>query len=114
MGMFDWYTPKGDLRCPRCGTALREWQGKAGANALVVWTEGEAAPVDQRIDFGSALSSEQRSGLRLPATFNIHSYDCPTHRPVAARCRVESGVWCETVVEMPEPVRPTRDDALRI
>ena len=95
MGMFDYYEPEAKLRCPACNKTLWEWQGKDGRNGLLVWRQGIAAPVDQQADDAN-LDAEDREKLRLPETFEIHSYDCGCPFPVEARCRSIDGVWTET------------------
>ena len=97
MGMFDWYKPSGRIECPICGLELKEWQGKAGPNGLFVWSEGEAAPVDQPIDEDARIPVEARRAFRLPDEFEIYSYDCQRHC-VLAKCRTREGVWSETNV----------------
>lgn len=95
MGMFDYYEPEATLRCPACNKILWEWQGKEGANGLLVWRQGMAAPVDQRADEAN-LDDEDRNQLRLPEIFEIYSYDCGCPFPVEARCRSIDDVWTET------------------
>ena len=97
MSMFDYYRPGPELRCPVCLRPLREWQGKDGPNALFVWVEGTAWPVDQMVE-DVRLTPEQRRGFALPSQFIIYSYDCPEHQPVEARGSVVDGVWSGTVL----------------
>ena len=97
MGMFDWYKPCGEIECPVCGVVLKEWQGKNGPNALLVWSEGEGAPVDQPIDEDAKISEEARRAFRLPEEFEIYSYDCQHHR-VLAKCRTRDGIWSATSI----------------
>ena len=97
MGMFDWYKPSGEIKCPVCGIALKEWQGKDGPNALFVWSEGEELPVDQPIDEDAKIPEEARRKFRLPEEFEIYSYDCQSHR-VLAKCRTKDGIWSQTTI----------------
>lgn len=100
--MFDWYRPSGSLKCPRCGTPLREWQGKDGPCSLFVWEQGAAHPVAQETDDEEARwTRQERTRFVLPEPFDIYSYDCPKHQPVEAKCRTRGGVWTETVVVDP-------------
>ena len=98
MGMFDYYRPKGDLRCPVCGRPLLRWQGKDGPNFLFVWVEGASAPVDQDVDDDWKLLPEERALLRLPPRFTIWCYDCPDHQPVEADGVAGSDGWSSTVM----------------
>jgi hypothetical protein len=102
MGMFDWYRPTGDLKCPACGRPLTTWQGKDGPRALFVWQQGEAAPVAQEADDDVQLAKGERQGIRLPSRFTIYSYDCPDHHPVDADCVCVGEVWATTSIT---PVR---------
>jgi hypothetical protein len=95
MGMFDWYRPSEQLECPVCRTPLREWQGKSAHCALFVWQEGAAGPVDQLCDDDCRALPEVARASRLPAAFEIYSYDCGRHR-VTAECVAVSGVWTKT------------------
>jgi hypothetical protein len=100
MGMFDWYHPSQELKCPVCDKPLREWQGKDGPNALYVWTQGRAEPIEQVMDDECKGPSEIMQTSRLPENFLIYSHDCERHR-VSAACKVHNHVWTETrVVEV--------------
>ena len=105
--MFDYYRPASDLRCPLCLRPLREWQGKDGPNALFIWVEGTAWPVDQAVDEDVRLTREQRQGVALPSRFVIYSYDCPDHQPIEAEGTVLNGVWSQTA---PLPFTGTRTE----
>jgi hypothetical protein len=83
MAMLDFYLPQPPLPCPRCGVLLDGWQGKSGPNDLLEWLQGHPAPAGQRVDPAWALSPSQRSRLRPPATFELHT--------ACASC----GVWVE-------------------
>lgn len=95
MAMFDWYEPSGDLRCPECESILVEWQSKDGACALFVWREGEAQPVDQRVDEDAKADLAVRASQRLPRQFEIYSYDCGQH-VVTAVGACHEGTWDTT------------------
>jgi hypothetical protein len=114
MGMFDYYQPNGDLRCPRCGQPLQgEWQGKDGPCGLFVWREGYPHPVEQRVDEESRLEDEERNRQRLPSEFFIYSYDCSEHGPVEAECLAAEGVWSSTMIWPFEPDPRKREDRIR-
>jgi hypothetical protein len=104
MGMFDYYHPRSQHRCPVCGHPLSRWQGKDGPNWLFVWAEGIPAPIDH--DVPDEMRSDQADIelLRLPARFQIYSHDCPEHRPIDAECYAPDGTWMETHVQ-PYPYR---------
>ena len=78
-GMFDHYHPKPALLCPICGASGLEWQGKDGPCALFVWEQGQAAPVDHRVDDECKISLDDRAEIRLPIRFEIYAKcRCPT------------------------------------
>lgn len=106
MGLYDWYRPKAPLACPSCGQPLTEWQGKEAACALLVWEEGSAAPIDQRVDEDVRLEAWELHRFRLPAAFAIYSFDCPAHQPLVADCSCADGVW--TVTRLQPPAQPKR------
>jgi len=94
MSMFDWYRPTSTAKCPQCGAALKEWQGKDGPCALFIWKQGHRNPIDQQVeDEELQWSDEERRRFVLPEHFVIYSYDCPNHQPVEAKCTCIDGVW---------------------
>ncbi len=98
MSMFDTYQPRNPLRCPACGLALEEWQGKDGPCALFLWVEGLEAPQAQELDDDIALPPEERGRVRLPPVFTIYSFDCPSHSPIEAVGSCAAGVWSATAL----------------
>ena len=98
MGLFDYYRPAHRLTCPICGAELAEWQGKDGPNALFVWAEGVASPVEQLVPSEVQADADKRAAFRLPRRFAIYSHGCKQHQPVDADCETVDGVWCTTVV----------------
>jgi hypothetical protein len=102
MAMFDWYEPSGHLRCPECGTVLPEWQGTDGPCVLYVWKEGETKAADQRVDEDAKADPSVRAAERLPASFEIHSYDCGLH-VVTAVCACVGETWDTTVITGVDP-----------
>ena len=111
MGMFDHFEPRKSLSCPVCGDELVDWQGKDGPRDLVVWREGQRAPVEQRIDEEWAMPPEALEALRLPAEFMIYTYDTHDHRVVASG-RCVDGVWTHTELTTVSAFRRTRNGAL--
>ncbi len=94
MGMFDYYIPDPPLRCPVCGSALDDWQGKDGPNALMVWQQGVAAPIDQAIDDEEVrLEPHRLAKFRLPQIFSIYLWCCGGRFDLEADCRTTDGIW---------------------
>lgn len=98
MGMFDWYEPVPEIRCPVCERALREWQGKDGPCALFVWRQGCTEPVAHRVDDDAKLPAEAIVAQRLPPQFEIYSDDCECPFLVEAVGTTSGGVWTTTIV----------------
>jgi hypothetical protein len=89
MGMFDWYEPVPDLPCPVCGGAV-QWQGKDGPCALLLWRQGEACPIEQRVD--EPLSPDDLVSYRLPSTFGLYG-ECSRLHPTEAVGETADGIW---------------------
>ncbi|MGH1376979.1 MAG: hypothetical protein ACRBCK_11605 [Alphaproteobacteria bacterium] len=96
MGMFDYYQPTEKIKCPKCGYQLKEWQGKGGHCALLVWQQNNKQAVDQKVDKEVKLTAKQRDNFLLPNTFEIYSYDCPDHQPICATGICINGIWSKT------------------
>ena len=92
MGLFDWYKPVPDLRCPVCETVLADWQGKDGACGLFVWQQGIAYPVSQEAD-ESNIDEADRKKFSLPEKFEFYTdcENCPDYW-IVAECKTENGV----------------------
>jgi hypothetical protein len=94
MGMFDWYVPTPTIPCAVCGDTPREWQGKDGPCALVVWHQGQPSPVEHRVD----AEVENLAGFalaRLPPQFSIHALDSRDHTLIAEGVGID-GTWATT------------------
>jgi hypothetical protein len=90
MSMFDSYVPEPMLKCPVCGTDLRDWQGKDGPNLLLVWRQGVRRP--QPTDLEVAVNH-----LSLPPEFLLRSSTCQCFgNGIEAVGRCIDGVWSET------------------
>jgi hypothetical protein len=103
VGMFDWYQPSASFNCPTCCRPLSDWQGKDGPNALLVWREGAAAPVDQRVDDDARGRASIIAALRLPSEFVIHTSCCGRFL-VEAICATEAETWVRTRLAGPADV----------
>lgn len=93
--MFDYFRPLPDLACPACGQAGLEWRGTDGPCALLVWAQGQAAPVDQVTPEECQTPSERRYSFRLPARFEINA-DCQCPTSLAAVGTTEHETWTRT------------------
>src|SRR5262245_44729229 len=98
MGMFDWYEPAGDLRCPIDGSLLRVWQGKGGPRLLFRWNEGVKHPVAHEVDEEIRYSPDELQKITLPPSFRICCFDCPQHGPILAHCTTQDNIWVSTQV----------------
>ena len=98
MGMFDWYEPQPTPACPACGSTLTEWQGKDGPCALLVWRQGAAEALEQRVPEESRVEPERLKSWRLPKQFRIYSHSCGCLYAVEADCQTLGGIWSETSV----------------
>src|SRR2546423_12069441 len=94
--MFDYYQPAGEPRCPWCGARLPAWQGKGSHCMLLVYREGELAPVEHRVDEDARVAAADLPRFALERPVEIYSYDC-AHAPVIAIAEVRERVWCETI-----------------
>ena len=117
MGMFDEYIPDPPLRCPACGSALDVWQGKDGPNALMVWRQGIAEPIDQSIDDEEVkLEPEQLAKWRLPKQFTIYTFCCGRRfpgrpsPPVEAECYTSGETWSRTELVTAETAKQKKNE----
>lgn len=106
MGLFDYYEPDPSLECTQCGGRLSGWQGKDGHPALLVWHQGIAAPVDQRVDPDFRVSPETMATLRVSTEFWIYGGACGCgyrfdSSRFAVRCTAPDGVWRTVQIEPP-------------
>lgn len=111
MGMFDEYIPDPPLSCPACGVALEGWQGKEGPNALMVWRQGIAGPIDQSIDDNEVkLTPEQLGKFRLPKQFGIYTSCCGGKFFVEAECYALGDIWSRTVLVTAETAKQEKQE----
>jgi hypothetical protein len=90
MGMFDYYVPVPALNCPDCGEPLSDWQGKGGSRLLVVWTQLDPIPAQDR------FSSKEE---RLPdGELGIYTSCSKCKMWVDADCVVKNGIWMATEI----------------
>jgi len=93
MGMFDYYIPQPELKCPVCGKQLREWQGKDAHCALFTWKQGLAHPLEISDEKWRA---SERPEATLPTRFEIYTDSCGCPCMVTAFGRCADGIWVET------------------
>ena len=93
MGMFDWYEPRPEVKCPRCDSTLAGWQGKSGPCGLFEWVQGVASPPRQLVDDDCAAAIEVREATRLPDDFEIYTFCNACQTLVEALGSCERGVW---------------------
>lgn len=99
MSLFDYYQPVPELHCPACGQALEaEWQGMGGGCAMLVWRQGNAAPIEQRVSDDIRWAESELSRFRLPPSFVIRTHCCSPRFAVEAKCKTSDGTWSETRV----------------
>lgn len=96
MGLFDWYLPTDNLRCPVCEALIGEWQGKDGPCALLVWKQGMREPIEYRGCEHLPSNPRGSEAPGLPEEFVIYSYDCGCPFPVEAICKCKEDIWTST------------------
>jgi hypothetical protein len=99
MGMNDVFIPVPALPCKWCGAELTgEFQGKDGPRRLLVWREGEAAPVGEQGDVEWNMPAEERGRLRLPDLFGFYTScpSCTNWNVFTGVCR--NGVWVDSIL----------------
>jgi hypothetical protein len=107
MGMYDYYEPDPPMECPKCGGRLSGWQGKDIHSALLVWRQGVAAPVDQRVDPEVRALPERMATFRVSPVFWIYGGECDCGYKFdgsrfSVRCTAPDGVWRTVEIE-PSP-----------
>ena len=93
LGMFDWYEPDPVIVCPSCGAEASGWQGTEGPSALLVWHQGDAHPVSQRVD--EPLDQDRLLDFALPSRFSV-STECPRGHALSAEGVCIDGAWTST------------------
>jgi hypothetical protein len=101
MGMFDWYQPRPDIRCPQCGAALAGWQGKDGPCGQFQWVAGLASPTTQLVDDECAVPPLERERLRLPDEFSFYTECDSCHQSMRAHGSCSDGLWTRTDLVRP-------------
>jgi len=81
MSLLDYYIPEEALHYPHCGANLVDWQGKDGPCGLLVWRQGEAHSVDQRVDDKIKWPPEELQRFLLPERFVIFTSCCSRNFP---------------------------------
>lgn len=111
MSMFDQYLPVPALQCPVCAMPLSGWQSKDGPCLLLVWQQGSAAPVGQRVAEESRLPATELAELRLPDEFHVYTDGCDCGRTISAVGRCVAGVWSHVELITPANARPATDES---
>ena len=101
MGMFDWYKPAGNFKCPKCSKLLESWQGKDGPCLLLVWREGVKHPIEHRVDEGVRFATESLGDFALPKQFRLYTLCCDLRMHYAIGF-CHNGVWSETQLLDPD------------
>lgn len=99
MGMHDEYRIRGGNRCPVCGGAMQNGQGKWGPRILVCWTEGEPLPTDILADDPEQERSlEQLAEIAkdLPSEFWFSWLHCDRGHEYIGNGFAPSGCWTTT------------------
>lgn len=105
MGMMDYYEPKPDIACPRCGRVLSGWQGKDADNALFVWQQGVCHPTGQCVEEDIRLTAEDLTQFTLPEKFAIYTHcTCSTKFFLEAAGTSVDGIWLQTRLMQPDDV----------
>jgi hypothetical protein len=92
MGLFDYYVPNPETRCPTCGNVVENWQGKHGPCLLLVWEQGKPNST------GDLIDAEKQKTTFLPERFYFTSECCTWNFLAEGRCI--GGTWEETTVEV--------------
>ncbi len=109
--MLDEYIPDPPLDCPACGSVLDGWQGKDGPNALMIWQQGVAGPIDQAIDDEEVkLEPERLAKFRLPDRFSIYTTCCGRGFFVEANCYTNDETWSRTELVTAETAKQQKQE----
>ena len=66
MGLYDHFEPRPPIPCPHCSGKTRGWQGQpASGGTLLLWRQGESAPLGHQVDEDLRLSDEDLAKRRL-------------------------------------------------
>ena len=75
MGLYDCFEPVPPIRCLKCKKGeVHGWQDKHSRNALFLWRQGSASPVDQPVDDDCKISERERAARRLPSDEGLSIY----------------------------------------
>ncbi len=119
MGLYDYFEPNPPLECPKCGGWLLEWQGSDGHPALLVWRQGVASPLGQRVDVEYRSSAEELARCRVPSEFSIYGGECDCgygfdDSRFSVHCKAADGVWqTAEIVPAPTPALDVGDGWVR-
>lgn len=92
---FDFYEPVPELLIN--GLAIQDWRGRDNANALFLWRQGCAEPVDQLVDVEYKFDIELINSYRIQTkTFRISAKNPSGKGTLHATCTVKNGKWIKT------------------
>ena len=98
MGMFDYYEPVPPIACANCGELLRNWQGKQGPCALLVWRQGHTKPVGgPAAEPGEEPTATRPQRFTLPESFEFYAF-CECNHQTLACGTTEAGVWSRSEI----------------
>lgn len=95
MTLADYYRAEPPVRCPVCAEPVYEWEGFAGEGAWLVWTEGRAAPLWDRVPASRRRGRGDEAFGALRLTDGLHSIyaSCLGGHRLLAHIEVEGGTW---------------------
>ena len=76
MSLWDCCIPDPPLECPRCDGILAGWETRNEGSCFLVWQQGVAAPIEQKLDPDVATPLERRAEFRLPFEFTLSWGEC--------------------------------------
>jgi hypothetical protein len=97
----DFFLPDPEIVCPLCGQPIREWDGFGGPGAFLVYRQGQADPVERRLE-----SQVDAGAVHLvDGTITLFG-SCKAQHSTMAEAVVEGGVWTTFAVVDVEAADP--------
>ncbi len=103
MPLGDFYVPDPIILCPLCGSPIPEWEGYGGAGAFVVFAQGKAEPIEERLP-----SQVPEGGAKLPDGTVPLFVTCKEGHPLMAEATIEDGVFSDIEVTDADGGMPMR------